>query len=201
MRNLARLLLAALGIVAVATVAYGQRTPSPRVFPSQQVHYERHIINITSTGFSVDQGQLGQACAWVAATCSVKFAAVPYNAFILRGNWFQSAVCNAVTTCTMSIGTASGGAQLVSGQDIKTVPPTSAPAMTIVTTGQGAQATGNGIAQTGANGGFDLWVSVASTGGLPSAGSIVFTLEYLAPNDGNCVPAVPIGNGITSPAC
>ena len=199
MRNLARLLLAALGIVAVATVAYGQRTPSPRVFPSQQVHYERHIINITSTGFSVDQGQLGQACAWVAATCSVKFAAVPYNAFILRGNWFQSAVCNAVTTCTMSIGTASGGAQIVSLQDIKTVA-AGAPALTIVNTGQGAQVTGNGIAQTGANGGFDLWVSVASTGGLPSAGSIVFTLEYLAPNDGNCV-AVPIGGGTTSPAC
>jgi len=194
-----QIFLAGLGLLAITGLAYAQRTPSPRVFPSQQVHYERHIITITGTGFSVDQGQLGQACAFVAATCSVKFAAVPYNAFIVRGNWFQNVACNAVTTCTMSIGTASGGAQLVSALDIKTVT-AGAPALTIVTAGQGSQVTGNGIAQTGANGGFDLWVSVSSTGGLPSAGSIVFTLEYLGPNDGNCV-AVPIGGGTTSPAC
>jgi hypothetical protein len=194
---------AAFAFVATGGIALALTNPptfAPRLFTWQLVHYERHLIgSITATGFSVDQGQLGQACSFSSGSCSVKIGAVPYNSFILRGNWFQVTVCNAATTCTMSIGTASGGAQIVSAQDIKTVA-AGAPALTIVTAGQGAQATGNGIAQTGADGGFDLWVTVAFTGAAPTTGSVVFDLEYLAPNDGNCI-AVPIGGGTTAPAC
>jgi hypothetical protein len=169
------------GPAALALVFPGQF--APRAFPTQQVHYERHIINITATNFTADVAQ--NTCIFAASTCSLRFAALPYNAFILRGNWFQNTACNAVTTCTMSIGTTSGGAQIVSAQDIKTAA-TGAPALTLVASGAGAQVTGNGATQTGANGGFDLFVTVTFTGAAPSAGSIVFDLEYLGPNDGGC---------------
>jgi hypothetical protein len=185
----AHLLGPALGLVFPGQYA-------PRYFPTQQVHYERHIINITSTNFMADVAQ--NTCIFSGSTCSLRFAALPYNAFILRGNWFQSTACNAATTCTMSIGTASAGAQIVSAQDIKTAA-TGAPALTIVTAGQGAQATGNGITATGANGGFDLYVTVTFTGAAPSAGTIVFDLEYLGPNDGGCLPNVPMAS--TAVAC
>jgi hypothetical protein len=176
-----------IGPAALALVFPGQY--APRYFPTQQVHYERHIINITATNFTADVAQ--NTCIFASSTCSLRFAALPYNAFILRGNWFQGTACNAVTTCTMSIGTASGGAQIVSAQDIKTAA-TGAPALTIVTAGQGAQVTGNNLASSGANGGFDLYVTVTFTGAAPSAGTIVFDLEYLGPNDGGCFHHVPI---------
>jgi hypothetical protein len=201
MRNFLRSLIAGVagalmltGALAPALALTVPPTYAPRQFPWQVVHYERHLITITATQFTVDNQV---ACNFVSSTCSVKFAAVPYNTFLLRGNWFQGAACNAATTCTMSIGTASGGAQLVSAQDIKTAA-TGAPALTIVTAGQGAQALGNGIAQTGADLGFDLWVTIAFTGAAPSAGTLVFDLEYLAPNDGACAP-VPLGT--TATAC
>jgi hypothetical protein len=175
---------------------------SPRAFNTQQTHYERHVITLTSASCVADNGGLGQTAPFGGsiANCVVKVGALPYNAFILRGNWFQATACNAVTTCTMSIGTSQANAnELVSAQDIKTAA-TGAPALTIVTAGQGAQALGNGIAQTGTDGGFDLWVKIAQTGNSVTAGTIVFDLEYLAGNDGGCTPLyVPMGT--TAPAC
>jgi hypothetical protein len=179
---------------ALALVFPGQY--APRYFPTQQVHYERHIINITATNFQADVAQ--NTCIFSGSTCSLRFAAVPYNAFILRGNWFQSTACNAATTCTMSIATTSAGTNIVNAQDIKTAA-TGAPALTIATGGQGAQVTGNGTTQSGANGGFDLFVTVTFTGAAPTAGTIVFDLEYLGPNDGGCLPNVPMAS--TAVAC
>lgn len=175
------------GPAALALVVPGQF--APRMFPWQLVHYERHVLTITGTGFTVD-GAI--PCLFVSNTCSVRIAALPYNAWILRGNWFQGTACNAVTTCTMSLATTSAGTNIVNAQDIKTAA-TGAPALTIATGGQGAQVTGNTTTATGANGGFDLFVTVSNTGGAPSAGTIAFTLEYLAGNDGGCVTNVPIG--------
>jgi len=176
-----------IGPAALALVFPGQF--APRFFPTQQVHYMRHVITITATQYTVD----GLApCVFAASTCSVRIGAFPYNAFIIRGNWFQGAVCNAATTCTMSLGTASAATTLVNAQDIKTVA-TGAPALTLVAAGAGAQLTGNGIAQTGADGGFDLFVTITFTGAAPTTGTIVFDLEYLAGNDGGCVTNVPLG--------
>lgn len=172
---------------ALALVFPGQY--APRYFPTQQTHYERHVlqINATGTAFTADTAQ--NTCVFAAGTCSVRVGAVPYNAFIVRGNWQQIAVCNAATTCTMSIGTASAGAQLVSAQDIKTVA-AGAPALTLVAAGAGILATGNNVLATGADGGFDLYVTITFTGAAPSTGTIVFDLEYFGPNDGGCLPNV-----------
>ena len=173
-------------------------TFAPRLFPWQLVHFERHVlqVNPSQSGFAVDNAF---GCVFAAGSCSIKVGALPYNAFMLRGNWFQGVACNAVTSCSMSLGTSSGGTQLVSGQDIKTVV-AGAPALTLVAaSGQGAQSTGNGIAQTGTDLGFDLWVTVSFTGAAPTTGTIVFDLEYLAPDSG-CSPLVP-ALGQTSPTC
>jgi hypothetical protein len=175
-----------IGPAALALVFPGQF--APRQFPTQQTHYMRHVITITATQFTVDTNI---PCVFAASTCSVRIGAFPYNAFVLRGNWFQGAVCNAATTCTMSLGTASAATTLVNAQDIKTVA-TGAPALTLVAAGAGAQLTGNGIAQTGADGGFDLFVTITFTGAAPSTGTIVFDLEYLGV-DGGCVTNVALG--------
>jgi hypothetical protein len=200
MKNLLRSAVRALALLVTGVIAaYALTIPptfGPRYYPSQQTYYERHIFTVSATSVQADNGP---ACVFAAGTCSVKVGALPYNAFILRGNWFQVAVCNAATTCTMSLGTATAGAQLVSAQDIKTAA-TGAPALTIVTAGQGAQATGNGIATTGADGGFDLWLTVTFTGAAPTTGTIVFDIEFLGPNDGGCLPASN-APGFTAPAC
>jgi hypothetical protein len=97
----------------------------------------------------------------------------------------------------LSLGTASAGTQIVNGQDIKGAG-TAGIAMTITAANLGIAATGNGIAQTGANGGFDIWATVTYSGAAPSAGTIVFVVEYIGPNDGGCL-YVPMGS--TSGAC
>jgi hypothetical protein len=197
-RGVAAVGFALSALAAVFTVpAFALTSPptfAPRQFPSQQVHYERHVVTITSSGCSADGGP---ASAFSSGSCNIKVGALPYNAFVLRGNWFQATACNAGTTCTLSLGTASGGAQLVSAQDIKSAA-TGAPALTIVTAGQGAQVTGNGTTPSGTDGGFDLWVNIAQTGTAATAGTIVFDLEYLGANDGGCTQ-VPIGS--TASAC
>jgi hypothetical protein len=168
---------------------------APRAFPTQQVHYERHVINITATNFQADQAQ--NTCIFSGSTCSIRVAALPYNAFILRGYVQPAVVCNAATTCTLSLGTASAGTQIVNAQDIKGAG-TAGIAMTIVAANLGIAATGNGIAQTGANGGFDVYATVTFSGAAPSTGTVVFVLEYLGPNDGGCI-YVPMGS--TAVAC
>ncbi len=62
----------------------------------------------------------------------------------------------------------------------------------------GIAVTGNGIAQTGPNGGFDVWATLTATTGAPTAGSAQYVIEFIAPNDGSCAP-VPAG--ATAPAC
>ena len=47
--------------------------------------------------------------------------------------------------------------------------------------------TGNGAVQSGGNGGFEIYVTLVSTGATaPTAGNAVVILEYFAPNDGAC---------------
>lgn len=165
---------------ALALVFPGQF--GPRQFPTQQTHYERHVISITSTGFSVD-GAL--PCVFASLTCSVRIAALPYNAYVERGGYQPAVVCNAATTCTLSLGTASAGTQIVNAADIKGAG-TAGISATIVAANRGIAATGNAITATGANGGFDLFATVTYTGAAPTTGTIVFWLEYFAPNDGGC---------------
>jgi hypothetical protein len=184
-----------LGPAALALVFPGQF--APRQFPSQQIHYERHVINITSTNFTADQAQ--NSCVFAAGTCSARIAALPYNSFIVRASSQLLTVCNAATTCTWSLGTASATpANIVAATSILTGVTTQIQSPAIVATGGGILLTGNGIAQTGANGGFDLFLNVTFTGAAPTTGTLVVVLEYYAPNDGGC-SYVPMGS--TAVAC
>ena len=162
---------------------------APRYFPTQQTHYERHVITISSTGCTGDTAQ--NTALFVTGSCSVKIGALPYNSFVVRAALQITTACNAGTTCTLALGTASGGAQLLAAQSILAAAGTG-PLFPAVAATSGILATGNNIASTGANGGFDLFATIAQTGGAATTGVVIFMLEYFGPNDGGCVTNVPI---------
>lgn len=157
---------------------------APRQFPTQQVHYLRFTVNFNS-------------CVYVSLTCSVKVGALPYNAYLLRLNSQVTTAWNAGTSQSIALGTASAGAQIQAST--ATGPSTGGGASgTIVAANVGVAATGNTIAQTGSNGGFDVWATITIVGALPTTGQTNFILEYIAPNDGQCV-YTPMGS--TNPGC
>jgi hypothetical protein len=156
---------------------------APRQFPTQQVHYTRFVVNFND-------------CVLVANTCSTKRGALPYNAYILRVSQQVTTAFNSATTDTLALATASGGGQIVAAQTVHAG--TAGLPLTVVAANLGIAATGNGIAQTGGNGGFDIWSVYAQTGAAPTAGVAVIVIEWIAAHDGSCV-YVPLGS--TSPAC
>lgn len=179
--------VAGLALAMLGTAAYGLFIPQlfpPRQFPTQQVHYTRFVVNFND-------------CVLVANTCSVRRGALPYNAFLLRA-WQQITTSfNSATTDTLALATTTGGGQIVAAQSVHGATG-GATALTVVAANVGIAATGNGIAQTGGSGGFDIWAVYAQTGAAPTAGQAVIALEWLAPNDGQCVY---VAQGATSPAC
>lgn len=181
---LAGLALSACLFVAGAYALIVPQAFPARQFPTQQVHYLRFVVNFND-------------CTLVSNTCSVRRGAVPYNAYILRANQQIITSFNSATTDTMALATTTGGAQLVAAQSVHGAAG-GGTALTVVAANIGTTATGNGAAQTGALGGFDIWSNYAQTGAAPTAGQSVYVIEYIAPNDGSCV-YVP--QGATSPAC
>lgn len=197
-----------IGPAALALVIPGQF--APRQFPTQQVHYERHVVSLAAgstantTVVTVD-GVVAciTAASTTSANCSVRIAALPYNAFVVRGYVQVPTACNTGGTgpaCTLSLGTTSGGTQLVNGQSI--ISSIAGTAMTIVAANLGIAATGNGITASGANGGFDLFLTITETATTmteATTGTAIVVLEYFAGNDGGCVVNVPIAG--TAAAC
>jgi hypothetical protein len=156
-------------------------TYSPRVFNTQQTHYLRFVVNFNSCPLPASAGN-----------CSYKVGSLPYNAFVVRAYQQVYTAFNSTTTDTLAIGTASGGAQLVAAQSVHTQ--TAGLGLTVVAANLGTVATGDGATQSGGNGGFDVWATLAYTGSSPAtAGSAVVIIEYFAPNDGGCYP-VPQGS-------
>lgn len=177
----------ALSACLFATGVYALVVPQafpPRQFPTQQVHYDRFVVNFND-------------CVLVSNTCSVRRGALPYNAYLLRATQSIITSFNSGTTDTLALATTSGGGQIVAAQSVHGAAG-GGTALTVVAASVGTAATGGGIAQTGALGGFDIWSVYAQTGAAPTAGQAVIVLEWVAPNDGSCV-YVP--NGSTSPAC
>ena len=192
MRNVLRNTVAALGIglsaIAAATLVYAQiipststtqRHPVPRYFQTQQVHYVRSTLTFNM-------------CTAVSNVCTFQLAnaSLPYNALVLRVTYAIYTAFNSTTSDTLSIGTTSANAnELVAALTIHASALTSA---TVVTPGSMA-ATGNATAQSGQNGGFDLWAKwTAGTGNTATTGLMAVIIEYVAPNDGLCAP-VPMG--------
>lgn len=186
-----RILTAVAGAVVGAAVATQVIGPAlalvvppqyaPRQFPTQQKHYVRLTIPFN-------------ACNYVSLTCNYRAAAIPYNAFITNG-WVQVlATFTGATTMTASVGTSAGGTQIINAANILTAG--AGTAATIVAANLGEAATGNGIAPTGADGGFDFFVTLTATVAVPTAGLAVIIVEYVAPNDGLCT-YVPLGASAT----
>jgi hypothetical protein len=178
-RLLRSLALGALALCAVTAPALAQRTAAPRFFTDQQTTYLRFSVNFNS-------------CVAVANTCSFKVGAVPYNAFMVRA--YAQTLTGWTATTTVALGTTSGGAQLVAAAAPAAVG--GAAVLTIVAANLGIAATGNGIAQTGALGGFDIYATIGVL--APTVGASVYVLEFILPNDGACT-AVP--TGATAPGC
>ena len=178
--------LAALVALPVLTIpAQAQRSPAPRLFPDQTSAYIRATVNSNS-------------CVMVSLTCSVKLGALPYTSFIVRA--YQQVVTTfsggGVTALTLALGTSVGSGNIVAAQSALTAG--NASVLTVVAGGLGTTVTGNGIAQTGTLGGFDIFATLAATTGAPTAGSVVVVLEYIQPNDGSCT-VVP--TGAVAPGC
>lgn len=184
-------------LALVGPAAYALTNPAtfaPRSFPSQQTHYERHVLNVTSSGCSADAGQ-GQTGVFTAGSCSVKLGTLPYNAFLARAYQQIITTCNAATTCTLALGTASGGAGVVAAQSIQGA---AGAATSLTLANAGLLPTNAGGAQTGSNGGFDLWATIAQTGTAATTGTVIVVVEFFNANDGGC-SYVPVGG--TAGAC
>ena len=180
------IILLAAGAFAPAALAQTSPQFSPRYLTDQQTTYTRFAVNFNSCVLPATAG-----------SCSFKVGAVPYNTFIVRGYMQVYTAFNSTTTDTVAIGTASAGAQLVAATSTHTAGPGAA--LTIVAANLGTAATGNNIPPTGANGGFDLWATIAYTGTTAAtAGNAVVILEYILPNDGACT-SVPMGQ--PAPGC
>ncbi len=207
MRNVLRKLTAAVGgglFLLAALVgsfpAFALTVPptfAPRDFNTQQTHYLRFTFNfnscvqVTFTGSGVNQRSF----------CSVKVGALPYNAYLVRAFQSVTTAFNSSTSDSISIGTSAvtSGTLLVNNAQINSQSTTNGQgSLSIVTGSFGTQALGNTIAQTGADGGFDIWAQYEQHGTTATAGAVTLVLEYFAPNDGACV-AVPLGS--TSAAC
>lgn len=174
---------AGLALLLAGGLALAQVTPNypPRIFPSQQTHYTRFTVAFNS-------------CVYAGLTCSVKVGALPYNAFMVRGYAQDLTTWNAGTSASVALGTAPAGAQI----QASTARAAAGAGAAITLASIGVANTGNGIAQSGANGGFDVYATITIVGALPTAGQTVYVLEYAAPNDGTCT-LVPVGS--TAPGC
>ena len=167
--------------VALAQLSTAPRGPVPRYFQTQQTGYLRFAINFNS-------------CVYVTLTCTFKVGSVPYNAFMMRA-YTQNITTfsgGGVTAMTASFGTTSSAAtNLMAAVTILTAG--NAVTQSLAAGGLGTTVTGNGIAQSGLNGGFDIYVTITATTGAPTAGAAMGLIEYAFPNDGSCAP-VPLGS-------
>jgi hypothetical protein len=196
MRNFLRNTVAALGVflmsIAALSPALALTNPAtfaPRMFPNQQTHYLRFVVNFNSC-----------VIAAAATTCSLKVGALPYNAFLTAIHKQIITTFNPTTSATVSLNVTGAGAGVMAAFNVFTGQATTA-ALDTSFTGAGELVTGAGATATGADGGFDLYMlyTVGAAGSQGTQGQVVFILEYIAPNDGACLQNVPFGG--TSAAC
>jgi len=191
LRNILTASSIALATLVAASLVYSQvipsgstsqRRPVPRYFPTQQTAYVR-----TTLTFNM--------CRQTANVCTVQLAnaSLPYNAVVLRVSMVTYVAFNSTTSDTLSVGTTAANANEI----VTTAMNLQSAANTIVTgtvvlTSPGSL--GNTVAQSGSNGGLDLWAKwTAGTGNTATAGLATLIIEYIEPNDGNCLP-VPLGS-------
>jgi hypothetical protein len=200
LRNLIGALAAGLFLLGLgATISYALLVPAlypPRMFNTQQKHYIRFVWNFNSCVLSSNQ-------------CSLKIGSVPVNAF-LTDIWIDPTTAfNSAGNDTLHLGTCSGTQTTVcTNHGILAGATNNIQGSTLrhfcnTSCGDGTFA---GIAlavtnatNTGANGGFDIFVNYVQTSTAPTAGVAVVIIEYIAPNDGSCSTTIT-GIGVSSPA-
>jgi hypothetical protein len=151
-------------------------TFSPRFFQDQMVHYWRITLQFP-------------ICPNNAATCKLKVGALPYNAAVLRITSVTNTAFNSVTSDGVTLGTTQANANEIMSAALSIHTQGLASGTVLATA---SSATGNGATQTGADGGFDLWLAYTSAGGVASAGNAAVVVEYVSPNDWGCTQ-VPMG--------
>lgn len=189
------LALSVIGIDAFALSV--PATFAPRDFNTQQIGYFRVHVLATGNGI-VANGQRCIVPVASASNCSVKVGAIPAEAFLLRQT--QQIITNfdAATTDTIGFGTTTAGTEIKAAATVHTgAGAISSPGFVANSSGillSTTVTTGAGKAQTGTNGGYDLYVNYAYTGAtVATVGELVWILEYAAPNDGDCI-ATPMGS-------
>lgn len=175
-------------VLATVQTITPQNTRPPRVLPEQSTHYVRYL-------FKFSDCQLRAADT----ACSIRIGSLPYNAFLVAISKQIITTFNPTTSATVALGTTAQGTDLMAAFNVFTAQATTA----VYDTGfaaAGEAVTGNGAAQTGSAGGFDVWATytVGAAGSQGTQGQLVLIIQYIAPNDGNCFP-VPIGS--TAVAC
>ncbi len=157
----------------------------PRQFSGQMKHYIRTTLNY-------------YMCTQTSNACVVKLlnGALPYNAIVTNDDVVTYTAFNSTTSDVITLGISSTSAnELVSSG--ATMHATGVVNATLVSNIQAV--TGGGAAQTGDDGGFDLWAKwTAGAGNTATAGLASVIISYYAPNDGLC-QTVPLGS--TAPGC
>lgn len=192
---LRNLLLSAAAFAAAATLAQvslaqvapstttATRQPEPRQLPTQQTHYIRTTFNFDS-------------CTQTANACTVKImnASLPYNTAILRVSAVTFTAFNSTTSDVFTLGTTAANAnEIVStGCNFRAAGLVACALATTVGTAVGAT-----TAQSGTNGGFDLYLKWTGGGGTPTTGRSTIVVEYAPPNDATCT-VTPMGSTAAS---
>jgi len=160
---------------------------APRMTTDQHTHYVRFAIDFND-------------CPLRAAdtACSFRVASLPYNAFLVAISKQIITVFNPTTSATIALGTAGQGTGVMAAFNVFTGQATTAVYDTAFA-GAGELVTGAGAAATGMNGGFDIYATytVGAAGSQGTTGRVIFIIQYIAPNDGDC-QNVPIGATATS---
>jgi len=201
LRALAGIVVNVLAALGVASLAIGPLfattltlTPtqslSPRMPLDQQVQYIRFTFNFND-------------CLLRAAdtACSKRVANVPYNAFLVAISSQIITTFNPTTSATVALGTSGQSANVMAGLSVFTGASTAAVYNTAFA-GAGELVTGAGATATGADGGFDIYATytVGAAGSQGTQGQVIFIIQYIAPNDGSCLPGgIPLG--ATAAAC
>lgn len=162
----------------LSAIDQSTHTAPPRQFAQQVIHTIRGTITFNM-------------CHQTSNACTVKLqAALPYNSVVLRAWTIVYTAFNSTTSDVVTIGTSKTSAnEIVSSSG--SIASTGVSALTVAS---GQQAiTGGGTAQSGDNGGFNVWVKwTAGTGNTATTGLGSVVLEYVTANDGSCV-SVPLG--------
>lgn len=169
-------------VLATVLTITPQQSVAPRMTTDQQTHYVRFSVNFNSC-------QLRAADT----ACSFRVASLPYNAFLVSISKQIITTFNPTTSATIALGTSGQSTNVMAAFNVFTGQATTA-AYDTGFAGAGELVTGSGATATGMNGGFDIYATytVGAAGSQGTQGRAIFIIQFIAPNDGDCLN-IPLG--------